>query len=182
MTPDDARGLVLARRSSGYSVYAGDTHVVFVIAPSQGFGVATLIAGGLSFILDVNGVILALTTGPIVLGLGLGTVAVAFGGATAVLHRIWKTHANAGLEWPNRYVFDRREGTLVDGRGNPIATRGELGARRSFGLGSRSVFVQLVTARRRLPVFQVYTGGFSRGPEADELLAQLATWGIPTVR
>ncbi|MBX3249031.1 MAG: hypothetical protein KF901_17770 [Myxococcales bacterium] len=25
-------------------------------------------------------------------------------------------------------------------------------------------------------------GSFSRGPEADELLAQLVSWGIPTVR
>ena len=181
MTPDEAGALTLARRSSGYSVYAGDTHVVFVIAPSFGFGVAALIVGGLAFILGVNGLVAALNDAAL-LGVVFVALAVGFGVITAVLHRFWKRHANAGLDWPNRYVFDRREGTLVDGKGDVIATRGELGARRSFAFGSRSVFVELVTARRRLPVYQVYTGGFGRGPEADAVLAQLATWGIPTVR
>ena len=35
-----------------------------------------------------------------------------------------------------------------------------------FAYGSRSVFVELVTARRRLPIYQVYTGGFGRGKAA----------------
>ncbi|MEZ4249865.1 MAG: hypothetical protein R3B99_16665 [Polyangiales bacterium] len=78
-----------------------------------------------------------------------------------------ETSRERGARWPNRYVFDRRTGALVDGLGRTIATEG-VGARRTFRIGSRSVFVDLVVGKRRLPVYQVYTGGFSRGAEADD--------------
>ena len=47
MTEVQAGDVALAAKSSGYSVYGGARHVVFVIAPSFGYGLATLIVGGM---------------------------------------------------------------------------------------------------------------------------------------
>lgn len=171
----------LERRSAGHGLFADEQRVVFVVAPTYAFSLTAMIAGGLGFILLVNAVVMGATEMFAAAGV-MAAASVLPIGLAAVMYRGYRRRAQAGADWPVRYTFDRRTGALHDGGGHVVAQRGQVGVRRAVLLGSRSVAVELVMPARRVVVYRVYTGGFSRGPEVDVVLARLAELDIPVLR
>jgi len=169
------------RRNVGHALYADDQRVVFVVAPTYAFSLAAMIAGGVGFILLANALVMGLTELYAVAGV-MAAVAVLPTAIAVVSYRAYRRRVEAGADWPVRYTFDRRTGMLHDSQGNVVGQRGEVGVRRALLLGSRSVAVELVTPALRVVVYRVYTGGFSRGPEVDVVLARLAELGLPVLR
>lgn len=171
----------LERRNVGHALFVDEQRVVFVVAPTYAFSLTAMIAGGVGFIVVVNALLMALTGMPVV-GAVMAAVSVLPVALAVVSFRAYRRRAAAGPDWPVRYTFDRQSGTLYDGAANVVGRPGEVTVRRAVLIGSRSVAAELVTPTLRVVVYRVYTGGFSRGPEVDIVLARLAELGLPTTR
>lgn len=171
----------LERRNVGHALFADEQRVVFVVAPTYASSLTAMIAGGLGLLLVVNASIMAATGMPVV-GAVMAAASVVPIALAVVCFRAYRRRAEAGADWPVRYTFDRQSGALYDGAARLVGRPGEVAVRRAVLIGSRSVAVELVTPSLRVVVYRVYTGGFSRGPEVDAVLARLTELGLPTTR